>query len=255
MLRTRVMPCLLIKDKSLVKTRQFKNERYVGDPINAVRIFNEKEVDEIIIMDISENRYDRGVQFDLIEKIASECFMPIAYGGAVRTLTDFKRLFSIGVEKVSINTSAVLDPDLITNAAARFGSQSVIVTMDVKPTRWTKRYRTWLDKGRKPTQFSPVDFAKRAEALGAGEIIVNSIQDEGTWKGFPFDLIREVAAAVNIPVIACGGAGSLDDIEKVVKESKASGVALGSMSVFQGEDLGVLIRFPTQAQLENLLNE
>lgn len=254
MLQTRVMPCLLLENGKLVKTVQFKKGQYVGDPINAVRIYNEKEVDEIIILDILASEKNNKIDFNLIEKIATECFIPIAYGGGVQNIEDFKNLYKVGVEKVSINTAAIKNPSLITEAADIFGSQSVVVTLDVKKRFFSKEYSVYKSRGKKALKVDPVNYAKKMEALGAGELIVNFVDTEGTWGGFNTGLLKTITRAVNIPVIAIGGAGTNQHIQNAVTEGGASAVAIGSMAVLQGKDLGVLIRFPKQNVLEELFN-
>jgi cyclase len=251
MLATRVMPCLLMTNGALVKTVQFKNPTYVGDPVNAVRIFNQKEVDELILIDISATAENRGIDFATLEKVASECFMPICYGGGVKTIEDMRRLYTLGIEKVSLSSAAIETPALVTQAAAEFGNQAIVVTLDVKKNLFGKQtVRT--HQGKQDTKLAPAALAKAMEAAGAGEILLYSIDRDGTWSGFDLKLIEEVAAAVNIPVIACGGAGKQDDLRAAVKDAGASAVAIGSMAVFQGKDLGVLIKFPSRQDQERL---
>ncbi len=251
MLRTRVMPCLLLDDGSLIKTERFKNPRYVGDPVNAVRIYNQMEVDELIVLDVNASARGTGIDFDLLEKLASECFMPVTYGGGVKTVDDFRKLYSLGIEKVSVCASAVENPRLITQAAEIFGNQSVVVTMDVK-RNWLKRYRATTRRGKTDAGMGPVEFARRVQELGAGELVVNSVDRDGTWAGYDLELLREVTSAVSIPVIACGGAGELTHLKDAVDKAGASALAIGSMAVFQAKGLGVLIKFPQQSQLEAL---
>lgn len=253
MLRTRVMPCLLLDDGSLIKTERFSNPRYVGDPINAVRIYNQMEVDELIILDVNASARSSGIDFALIEKLASECFMPVAYGGGVKSVSDFRTLYSLGIEKVSLCTSAVENERLITQAAEVFGSQSVVVTMDVKRD-WLKRYHLTTKRGKANTGLDPVEFARRVQALGAGELIVNSVDRDGTWAGYDLFLLKRITEAVTIPVIACGGAGEPGHLKEAVDAAGVSALAIGSMAVFQAKGLGVLIKFPKQSELENLFN-
>lgn len=249
MLQTRVIPCLLVQNERLVKTVRFKNPSYVGDPVNAIKIYNEKEVDELILVDISATVERRPPSFKLIEQVASECFMPLCYGGGVRTPEEIRQIQTLGVEKVAINSHAVEDPSFIREASDRFGSQSIVLSMDVKKTLWGK-YLVHTHGGRKTTKLEPVEFAQEMEAMGAGEILLNSIDRDGTWEGYDLGLIKSVADAVSIPVIACGGAGRIDDFSEAVKKGGASAVAAGSMVVYQGKDLGVLINFPTQEELK-----
>lgn len=255
MLRTRVMPCLLLKGKGLVKTIQFKKEIYIGDPINAVRIFNQKEVDELILIDIDATVKSQPIQFDLIEQVTSECFMPICYGGGVKSLEDFNRLFALGIEKVSVSSALFETPELIAEAAARFGSQSIVVTLDAKRHWLSKKLSIYTHSAKKNTRCSVTDAARQAEELGAGEILIYSVDKDGTWSGFDEELVKQVAEAVSVPVIAMGGAGHLEHIKSVVHRANASAVGLGSMAVLQSKDMGVLIKFPKIPELELLLSE
>jgi len=234
---------------ALVKTVRFKNPTYVGDPVNAVRIFNQKEVDELVLLDIEATTHHRGIDYETLEKVVSECFMPICYGGGVNTLEDMRRLFSLGVEKISLGAAASENPDLIRQASAEFGNQAIVVTLDVKKGM-LGGYSVRTHQGKKDTRVNPIEAAQNMEKLGVGEILLNSIDRDGTWGGFDLKLIREVTNAVGLPVIACGGAGSLQDVRSAVTEGGASAVAIGSMAVFQGKDLGVLIKFPTRKDQE-----
>ncbi len=245
MLATRLMPCLLMSNGALVKTIRFKEGVYVGDPVNAVRIFNQKEVDELVLLDIHATTLNRGIDFETLEKLVSECFMPICYGGGVRTLHDMRRLYALGIEKVSLGAAAFEVPDLVRQASSEFGAQAVVVTLDVKKGllgRATARTRN----GSHDTKQSPPDAARAFEEQGAGEILLYSVDRDGTWSGFDLKLVESVSQATGIPVVATGGAGSLEDIRAAVKQAGASAVAIGSMAVFQGKDLGVLIKFPSR---------
>jgi cyclase len=252
MLKTRVVPCLLVQGSGLVKTVAFRNSRYVGDPINAVRIFNEKEVDELVVLDITATAEQRSPNLRLISELASECFMPLAYGGGIRSLEHLERIFSLGVEKVVINSEAADRPAFIEEAAARFGSQSVIVSIDAKK-RWRGGYEARTRSGRSGTGLDPVRFARDMESAGAGEILLNSVDRDGSMRGYDLELVRAVSQSVNIPVIACGGAGSLADLAAAVKQGGASAVAAGSMFVFHGKHRAVLINYPSIAELEQVL--
>jgi cyclase len=236
---------------ALVKTVKFKNPIYVGDPVNAVRIFNQKEVDELILLDIDATTQHRGIDYETLEKLVSECFMPICYGGGVNSIADMRRLFNMGIEKVSLGTAAFDNPELIRQAATEFGNQAIVVSLDVKKGL-LGGYSARTHQGTKDTKMSPAVAAKYLENLGAGEIILYSIDRDGTWSGFDLKLIEEVVNAVRVPVVATGGAGSLDDIKVAVQEGGASAVAIGSMAVFQGKDLGVLIKFPSRKDQENI---
>lgn len=253
MLRTRVMPCLLLKGKGLVKTEKFKNERYVGDPINAVRIFNQKEVDELVLFDIDSTNKQTPINFRLLEQVASECFMPICYGGGVKTMADYRKLFYMGIEKVSVSSLLFEKPDVIREAVSVYGSQSIVATLDVTQSRFRKKYMICTHSSKNKIKMSPVDAAQYASDLGVGEIILNTVHRDGTWSGFDSNLVKQVVDSVNIPVVAAGGAGSLDDIKSVVDDAHASAVAIGSMAVFQSKDMGVLIKFPSHSELSQIL--
>jgi len=252
MLKTRVIPCLLLQNAGLVKTIQFKNPTYLGDPINTVKIFNEKEVDELLFLDISATEEKKRPNFGLIEQIASECFMPLGYGGGIRNFEDAKLMFSLGVEKIVLNTFAHEDPTIIRKLSETFGSQSVVVSMDVKKSLLGK-HEVFTARGKKNTHKQPAEWAKAVKSQGAGEIFVNSIDRDGTYKGYDLPLIKSVAASVNIPVVACGGAGSLAHFGEAVKEAGAAAVAAGSFFVFHGPHRAVLINFPTQKDLQQTL--
>ena len=249
MLSTRLMPCLLMSNGALVKTVCFKSHVYVGDPVNAVRIFNQKEVDELLLLDIGATKQQRGIDYETLEKVVGECFMPICYGGGVNSLEDMRRLFSLGVEKISLGAAAFLNPDLLRQASAEFGSQAIVVTLDVKKGL-LGGYSVRINRGTKDMKIHPTEAAKNMEKMGAGEIMLNSIDRDGTWSGFDLKLISNVSNAVSLPVIACGGAGSLQDVRLAAIEGGASAVAIGSMAVFQGKELGVLIKFPTRKDQE-----
>ncbi len=248
MRRIRVIPVLLIKNGGLYKSVKFKSHKYVGDPINAVRIFNEKEVDEIVILDIDASREKKTPNYKLIEEIAGEAFMPMGYGGGFTHIDEVKKVFYSGVEKAVFNYSAFKNPSLITETARQFGSSSVVVSIDVKKTLFGKQ-QVFVSNGNKNTGLAPVQFAKQMEDAGAGEIFLNSIDRDGSFNGFDIDLIKSVSSAVSIPVIACGGAASLNDLYDAVKTGKASAVAAGSMFVFQRPHKAVLISYPSQKDL------
>jgi cyclase len=250
MLRIRVIPCLLLKNSGLVKTVRFKNPKYVGDPINAVRIFNEKEVDELIFLDTTATAGNRKPNFRLINDIASECFMPFGYGGGIRDLNDIKELFNLGVEKVIINTYAVENPSFVKSAAERFGSQSIVVSIDVKKNLFGK-YQVYTYSGKKVTKLDPATFAVQMEEMGAGEIILTSIDRDGTMMGYDIDLIKNVSASVGLPVVASGGAGKIGDFGDAIKLGGASAVAAGSFFVFQKRHRAVLITYPSEEELQN----
>lgn len=254
MLMTRVIPCLLLRNRGLVKTVRFKDPTYLGDPINVVKIFNNKEVDELMFFDITATVENREPPFKLISEIASECFMPFGYGGGIRNLKDIRSILSLGVEKVSINSYAVESPYFVRAAADLVGCQSIVISMDVKK-HLSGQYEVFTYGGRKPTGLDPVRFAIDMEKMGAGEIFLNSIDRDGTMVGYDLDLIKAVAESVSIPVIACGGAGKLEDLADAVTKGKASAASAGSLFVFQGRLRGVLINFPSPQELQDIFSE
>ncbi len=251
MIQTRVIPCLLLKNQGLVKTVRFATPRYIGDPINAVKIFNDKEVDELALLDISATPERRKPPFDLLAKIASQCFMPLSYGGGVREIGDMTTLFSLGIEKVVLNTVAAEHPHFVRSATERFGGSSVIVSIDVKRGLFGKR-EVVTHAGRKKTGRDPVRFAVEMAEAGAGELLLNSVDRDGTMKGYDLSLIREVAQAVGVPVVACGGAGSVEDLGRAVNEGGASAAAAGSLFVYRMPHRAVLINYPPAAELRAL---
>jgi imidazole glycerol-phosphate synthase subunit HisF len=253
MLKTRVIPTLLLRGAGLVKTTAFRNPVYVGDPINAIRIFNEKEVDELVLLDITASRTKKGPAFSTIENIASECFMPVAYGGGITTVEQIRKILSTGVEKVVVNAVALLNPQLVREAAREFGSQAIVVAVDVK-RKLLGRYEVYADGGTRSTGHDPADYARRMEDLGAGEILLTAIDRDGTMKGYDLELVAKVTSAVGIPVIASGGAGTIADFGAASKRAGAAAVAAGAMFVFHGPHRAVLITYPTHAELSAVLN-
>lgn len=253
MLMPRVIPVLLLRGEGLVKTHKFKEPRYVGDPINAVRIFNEKEVDELIFLDITASREGRPPNFEMVRQIASECFMPLGYGGGVRTVDDAGRLFSIGVEKVVINNAALADTRLIASLATRFGSQAIVGAIDFK-RRTFGGIRVFDHRVNTVTDIDPIAHARRLVDAGVGEILINSVDRDGTKKGYIVDAVRSISDAVSVPVIASGGAGSLADIRQAIREGHASAAAAGAMFVFHGRHDAVLITYPPRADLVTALS-
>lgn len=251
MLQKRVMPCLLLNDASLVKTRKFKDPTYIGDPINAVRIYNEKEVDEIIILDIIASKKKMRPQFELISDIVSEAFMPITYGGGICDMEDMKKLYNIGLEKISINSFAFQSPNFIERASKQFGSQSIVLSIDVQKN-YKGDYEVITFGGTNHTGIDPVTYAIQMEALGAGEILLTSIDRDGTQEGYDIDLIMSVSEAVDIPVIASGGAGKISDFGNAVNTGGASACAIGSMAVYYGRNRAVMINFPRREALEKI---
>ncbi len=248
MLANRVIPCLLLSGRSLVKTKQFRDPKYLGDPLNIVRIFNEKEVDELILLDILSTVNHTEVQFELVHDIVSEAFMPVAYGGGVRTIHDARRLISMGIEKVVLNTTAIENPAFVRGAASALGSQSVVVCIDAKRAA-SGRYEAYTHGGRKRAEGDAVSTAQEMERMGAGEIVIQSIDRDGMMTGYDLDLVKQVSRAVHVPVIACGGAGTLDHFGEAVRLGGASAVAAGSMFVFQGKHRAVLLSYPNYGEI------
>lgn len=247
MRRVRVIPVLLLKSGGLVKTVKFKDPKYVGDPVNAVKIFNEKEIDEIVILDIDASREKRSPNMQRIREIAGEAFIPLAYGGGISTIDQVKELFYIGVEKVVFNYQAIQQPSLLTEAAKLVGSQSVVASIDVKKNLFGK-YKVYGLNGTLQTGKDPVSFAREMQDAGAGEIFLNVIDRDGTYKGYDTDLISQVTSVLDIPLIACGGAGSIEDFFHAISNG-ASAVAAGSYFVFQRPHQAVLISYPAQQEL------
>lgn len=252
MLQTRVIPVLLLKNKGLVKTIQFKNETYIGDPINAVKIFNDKEVDELVFLDIDASKNGTEPNIPFLQQICTECFMPIAYGGGVRSLDTAKKLFKIGIEKLIFNTLLFESPKVVTNVSNYVGSSSVIASVDLKKNMWGK-YAVYSHAGKEVKTKDPVTFAKEAENMGAGEIMVNVVDNDGMMNGYALDIIQKITSTVAVPVIACGGAKDIEDFKKAVKTAGASAVAAGSMFVFYGKHKAVLINYPDRSILEKEL--
>lgn len=238
---------LLIDSRQLIKTRKFSSPRYVGDPINTIKIFNDKEVDEIIVLDIGASKAQKEPDYDYLEKLASQCFMPLSYGGGIHTAEQAYKLLNSGIEKIILNKAAVEAPHLIAEIATKVGSQSVVVSIDVKEN-WFGHQRVCTLGGRQATTYVPAEWAQKVVALGAGEIFLNSIDRDGTRRGYDLDLIKAVATSVSVPLVVCGGANSLLDFRQAVN-SGATAVAAGSLFVFKGPLDAVLITFPSQSEL------
>ena len=251
MLKTRVIPVLLLRDGGLVKGERFKSHKYVGDPINAVRIFNEKEADELIFLDISATSQNSGPDFSSVKDIASEAFMPIAYGGGITTIAQIEKLFRSGIEKVIINSAFNADRMLVRNASSIAGAQSVVVSIDVRKSIFG-RYEVYTHGGTKKTGIDPVAYARFAQEAGAGELMITNIDNEGLALGYDLEMIRSVAAAVSIPVVAHGGASCLPDFSLAINEAGASAVAAGRFFTFHGKHKAVLITYPDSVDLLNL---
>jgi cyclase len=252
MLRTRIIPCLQLIDQSLVKTVKFENPAYIGDPVNTVRIFNELEVDELCFLDIRATIENRSPNFKILSEIANESFMPMSYGGGIKDKGTALKILSIGFEKIVLNSSAYFNPKLITEIAEHSGNQSVIGSIDVKKNIFGK-YSVYVNDGKMKTSVDPVEWAKKLELAGVGELLVTSMNNDGTWQGFDTEVIKRISESVTIPVIANGGAGNIEHIKKAITEGKASAVALGSMLVYQKKDMGVLVNFPDKTELARIL--
>ncbi len=237
------MPCLLFDGTALVKTVRFRNPQYIGDPINAIKIYNEKEVDELVMLDINASREKRPPKFDFLAECASECFMPFSYGGGVGSVEDFGRLYRVGVEKVIVNTLCLSHPDRVREATARYGSTSVVGAVDYKKA-FLGGYKVYSASGCN-TRRGLVEHCRfLADDIGVGEILLYSVDRDGTWSGYDLETIRQIGEAVTVPIIACGGAGSVSDLRQVLGETPANAAALGSMAVYQKKGMGVLINFP-----------
>ncbi len=244
---------MLIQDGGLVKTRRFKEPKYVGDPINAVKIFNEKEADELIVMDIDASVKGAQPNYRLIGHLASECRMPLCYGGGISTADQAKRIIALGVEKIAISSAAMTNPELIGEIAAEIGRQSVVVVLDHKRRLLGKSQDVWTYNGAKNSKRNVIDVALEMERLGAGEIVINSIDNDGCMKGYDIPLASQLLQVLRIPLTILGGAGSLDDMRKVVAECGVMGVSAGSLFVFKGPYRAVLINYPTAQQKKDLI--
>jgi cyclase len=254
MLRPRLIPLLLVQNGGLVKTIQFQDPKYVGDPLNAVRIFNDKEVDELIVADIDATTQNKEPDYGLIEKMAAECRMPLCYVGGVDTHDKVERIISLGVEKVGLSSAILKDPMLISLSAKRVGNQSIVVVLDVKYDFISSTYQLYTHNGKIATGIDPVIFAKKAMDLGAGEIVINSIDRDGVGNGYDFVLIQKIKDAVSIPVTALGGAGCVDDIQSLISRFGIIGAAAGSLFVFKGKFRAVLINYPSSIDKKRILN-
>ena len=247
----RIIPCLLLRNNGLVKTVKFKDSTYIGDPVNTVKIFNEKEVDEIFFMDIDATRFKKEPPYELIQNIASECFMPFAYGGGIHSLQQIERIIKSGAEKIIINTQAFLGKNFLKDAVHQFGSSTIAVSVDVK-REFLKGNIVYIKGGTQSTGINPVDYAREIENTGAGEILINSIDRDGVMEGYDIELIKSISNSIKIPLIACGGAGRLSDFGLAVKQGGASAAAAGSFFVFHGKRRAVLITYPSYSEISSL---
>ncbi|MNK07310.1 Imidazole glycerol phosphate synthase subunit HisF [compost metagenome] len=253
MLRPRIIPCLLVRDKGLVKTVKFSSEKYVGDPINAVRIFNEKEVDELIVVDIDATVKGHGPDLKMIERLAAECRMPFCYGGGVKTVEQARTIIGLGVEKVAISSALVEDPALAARIAEKIGSQSIVGVLDIKKKRFGSKYEVWTHNASKNTHLNPIDFAVELERQGVGEIILNSIDNDGVMKGYDLDIAEQIRNVTTVPLSVLGGAGSIADIGSLINKFGIIGAGAGSLFVFKGPYKAVLINYPSLQDREALV--
>lgn len=254
MLRPRIIPCLLVQDKGLVKTVNFKNPKYVGDPINAVKIFNEKESDELIVLDIDATA--KGVEPDYasIKKLAAECRMPLCYGGGIKTPAQAKKIISLGVEKVAISSIAIENPTIVSEIANELGSQSVVVVLDVKKKKIARGYDVWIKNGKQNTKKNPFELAAKFQELGAGELVLNSVDRDGAMKGYDLLAASKLRESINIPMTVLGGAGSIEDLQEAVSSCGLIGVSAGSFFVFNGPYRAVLISYPEPELKDSLFS-
>ncbi len=250
MMRPRIIPSLLLRNSGLVKGEKFKDYKYLGDPINIVKIFNEKEVDEIFLLDIGATDSGGEPRYDFLQDIASEAFFPLGYGGGLKNCEQIRKILSSGFEKVSINTAAVENPGFIKEAAQTFGSSTIVVSIDVKKS-FLGGYTVFTHSGQKKTKLKVTEWAEQIEDLGAGEILINSIDQDGTMSGYDLALIEQVASRVKIPVVAAGGAGTLQHMVEAVQKTGASAAAAGSFFVFQGPHRAVLVSYPTDQEIRD----
>jgi imidazole glycerol-phosphate synthase subunit HisF len=249
MFRPRIIPVLLLRNKGLVKSIKFKNHRYIGDPINAVKIFNDLKADELVFLDILASKQNRTVSLEFVKNVGEEANMPFSVGGGITTLEQIKAIIAAGAEKVVINTKAACEPEFIRTASEAFGCSTIVVCVDVKK-KFPGKEQTWFLNGSKPTGIGPVEFAQFMEDKGAGEIIVQSIDRDGTMNGYDIPLIRKISEAVKIPVVALGGAGNIGHMKQAYREGFANGLAAGSMFIYHGARNGILINYPEKAEIE-----
>jgi len=253
MLRSRVIPCLLVQDGGLVKTVKFKDSKYVGDPINAVRIFNEKKADELIVLDIDVSVNSAEPDYKMIGNLAKECRMPLCYGGGIKTLAHAEKIVGLGVEKVALSSVVFDRPNLIVEIANKIGRQSVVVVLDVKKKTLSSNYNVWTLNGRHNTKRNVVDVIQQVQKLGVGEIILNFIDFDGTEAGYPINVIRQLKSGVKVPLTIMGGAKSLEDMGSAVERCGLMGVSAGSLFVFKGKYRAFLINYPEQQQKERFV--
>lgn len=252
MLRSRIVPCLLVRNKGLVKTVQFNDSKYVGDPLNAVKIFNEKEVDELIVLDIDATKEKRPPNFKMIQDLAVECRMPLCYGGGIKTVEQAKEIIKLGAEKIALSSIVFEDRNRVKEIADAVGVQSVIVVLDVKKKGFFGKYQVYINNGTKSTGKDPVSVAKELEKLGVGEVVINSIDNDGMMKGYDLKLVEIIREAINLPLTVLGGAGTIQDIKQLINKHKIIGAAAGSLFVFKGKYKAVLINYPTRDEIKEI---
>jgi imidazole glycerol-phosphate synthase subunit HisF len=253
MFRPRVIPCLLLRNNGLVKSVRFRDYNYIGDPLNAVRIFNEKKADELIFLDITATKEKRSIDLNLVKNIGEECNMPFSVGGGISSINQIRDLLKAGAEKVCINSHVFEDFSFIRKASDEFGSSTIVVSIDVKKRTFGKQ-QVFVNAGTRATGMEPEEYARKAAEMGAGEILINSIERDGTMEGYDLELIKKVSCSVDVPVVALGGAGSMNDLKIAVVQGKASAAAAGSMFVYHGSRKAVLINFPAQKELMDLFS-
>lgn len=254
MLRPRVIPCLLVKDKGLVKTVKFSDAKYIGDPINAVKIFNEKQVDELIVLDISATSNGQSPDFKMIENLATESQMPLCYGGGVKNIAQAKTIINLGVEKIALSSAILENPTLVSELAEALGSQSVVVVLDVKRKRFGNKYNIWSNNGRINTGKCPIELVKTLQMYGVGEIVLNSIDEDGVMSGYDLILVKKLREHISVPMTIMGGAGSLSDIGRLIEAHGIIGSAAGSLFVFKGVYKAVLINYPSPSEKDKLID-
>ncbi|MEE9604553.1 MAG: AglZ/HisF2 family acetamidino modification protein [Candidatus Scalindua sp.] len=254
MLYPRIIPCLLVHNKGLVKTVKFKDPKYVGDPLNAVKIFNEKEADELMVLDIDATVERREPDYKMIENLAVECRMPLCYGGGIKTSQQAQRIFNLGVEKIALSSAVIIKPGLVTELAEEVGAQSVVVVLDVKKTMFGG-YNNYIENGKKKTKIDLNNFVVKLQNMGVGEIVINSIDNDGVRDGYDFSLIDKIKPLIRVPMTVLGGAGTIDDIGKLIKKHGIIGAAAGSLFVFKGKYRAVLINYPNRNEKDALFNE
>ncbi|MBI34613.1 MAG: imidazole glycerol phosphate synthase subunit HisF [Flavobacteriales bacterium] len=254
MFRPRIIPVLLLKDKYLVKSIEFKKHQYIGDPINAVKIYNDLKADELVFLDINASAQNRTIDVDFVSKLSEETNMPFAVGGGIKSIEQIQNLIAAGAEKIIINSEAVENPNFVKQASEEFGTSTVVVCIDVKKKLF-KGNKVWSKSGKKASNFSPLEFAKLMEKNGAGEIIIQSIENDGKMTGYDYELVKEISSGLTIPVVALGGASNYNDLEKAHSQGLATGLGAGSIFVYQSKLRGVLINYPSIEERVQLFNK